>query len=319
MLIVRGDGIGDALACAPLVAALRRAGHGLGAVLSTRNRDAFATRAFDRTHVLERIPWPRHGSTPESRRTALARTRAARYDAALVVSEEMDAYAFARDAGIPRRVGFVTGWAKPFKTLRVRALVTDARTRPASARRAREHEVETIFALGAGLHDEPVPTVDLGRLRPLVLDREPEVRDRVVLQTSAKFARAGLDEAAFVATARALRERFALDVLGDDAAFVARVASASGGRACAGLDVVAWKDAIASARALVTPDGGAAHVAGFAGTPCVDLFPRLATTEADVMRWRPWAAPYRARPFGPRSDAGSLARAIVADVASVAR
>jgi ADP-heptose:LPS heptosyltransferase len=73
ILLVRGDGIGDALACAPLVAALRTAGHRVAALLSTGNRQAFAQRAFERVHVLERIPWPRHGSTPASRLIALER------------------------------------------------------------------------------------------------------------------------------------------------------------------------------------------------------------------------------------------------------
>ena len=53
--IVRVDGIGDALMLVPLVAALRDAGHELGAVLSTRNRDAFAPGTFARVHALERI------------------------------------------------------------------------------------------------------------------------------------------------------------------------------------------------------------------------------------------------------------------------
>jgi ADP-heptose:LPS heptosyltransferase len=71
ILLVRGDGIGDALVCAPLVAALRDAGHEIGALLSTRNRYAFAERTFARVHVLERIPWPRHGSTKITYRAAL--------------------------------------------------------------------------------------------------------------------------------------------------------------------------------------------------------------------------------------------------------
>jgi ADP-heptose:LPS heptosyltransferase len=73
ILLVRLDGIGDALVCAPLVAALRDAGHELGALLTTRNQTVFAERAFERVHAVERIPWPRHGATPESRARALVR------------------------------------------------------------------------------------------------------------------------------------------------------------------------------------------------------------------------------------------------------
>jgi len=53
-----------------------------------------------------------------------------------------------------------------------------------------------------------------------------------------------------------------------------------------------WKDAIASARALIAPDSGAVHVAGMTGTPAVAVFSpehfRIQTA-----RWSPWAAPYR--------------------------
>ena len=42
LLLVRTDGVGDALVCAPLLAALRDAGHEVGALLSTRNAEADA-------------------------------------------------------------------------------------------------------------------------------------------------------------------------------------------------------------------------------------------------------------------------------------
>ncbi len=154
ILIVRGDGIGDALMLAPLVAALRDAGHALGAVLSTRNAQVYAQDVLERVHVLERIPWPRHGSTRESFAQALAGARDARYDVALIASEEPEAYKFARETGVLRRVGFTNGWEKPFKGLWTRGQLTRALRRPASAGRVREHEVETLFApLGAGLHE----------------------------------------------------------------------------------------------------------------------------------------------------------------------
>ena len=134
ILIVRCDGIGDALVCAPLVAALRDAGHELGIVLGVGNRDVFAKRTFARVHVLERIPWPEHGSTPKSRTKALADVRAIGYDVALIASEEVEAYAFAKDAKIPRRIGFINGWEKPFKTVQVKMMLTQSILRPATER-----------------------------------------------------------------------------------------------------------------------------------------------------------------------------------------
>jgi len=70
VLIVRLDGIGDALVCTPLIAGLRAAGHELGIALSDRNAGIFAPQTAVATHVLERIPWPQHGSTPASRAQA---------------------------------------------------------------------------------------------------------------------------------------------------------------------------------------------------------------------------------------------------------
>ncbi len=309
VLLVRADGLGDALACAPLVAALRTAGHVLGAVLGTHNRDAFARGAFARVHVLERIPWPGHGSTPGSRREALAAARVARYDVALIASEEPDAYEFARDARIPERIGFINGWEKPLKTLRIAPLLTRAIVRPASAARERHHEAVTLFRLGRGLHREVVPTRELARLRPLVLDEPAVPHGRVALQASLKLADAGLGEAALVAAGTALAQRSrAVLVLGDDPALAGRVAAACGGEAATGLDLRAWKAAIAGARALVTPDSGAAHVAGMLGIPCVDCFapddPRAPA------RWSPWAAPYRILELDPMRSAAQIGASI---------
>lgn len=315
VLLVRADGIGDALACAPLIAALRDAGHTVGAVLGAENREIFARRTFETVHVLERIPWPRHGSTARSRATALAEVRAARYDAALVASEEIDAFAFARDGAIARRIGFVNGLEKPLKSLRVRALITEAIVRPASARRAREHEAETLFRLGAGLSAEREPTRDPERLRPLVLDDPVAPHGAVVMQVSRKLARGGLDLGAYVALGRELaRAGHAVVAVGDDAAAVAEAARASGAEPRSGLSTVQWKACVAGARAIVTPDSGAAHVAGMTGVPCVDCFPLIGTTPHDIRRWRPWASRYQAIVLDPRRDpaatGAALARAV---------
>jgi ADP-heptose:LPS heptosyltransferase len=313
ILLVREDGIGDALVCVPLVAALRDAGHALGAVLGLRNREAFAARAFAWVHVLDRIPWPRHGSTPESRRVALAEVRARAYDIALVASEEADAYRFAAEAGIPTRVGFVNGWEKPFKTLGAGRLLTHPILRAGSATRAREHEVETLFRLGAAFARESAPTTDVSRLRELVLDDAPAPQPFVAIQVSPKLRAAGLDCDAYVALARELGRRGrAVRFYGDDVRLVADVARTGGARGFAALSVAGWKAHLAAARAVVTPDSGAAHVAGMLGIPCVDCFAPNVATVRDVARWRPWAARYRALVLDPTRERGALA-ALLAD------
>lgn len=326
VLLVRADGIGDALVCAPLIAALRAEGHTVGAVLGTGNRSIFARDALAAVHVLERIPWPAHGSTPASYARALAEVRALAYDCALVASEEPEAYTFARAAGIAQRVGFINGWAKPFKSLAVRRTLTRAIARPATARRAREHEVAAIFRLGEGLVREAAPTRDLARLRAIVLG-SAEANSHahaqalvnantkvgsgpIVLAASLKLARFGLDRAAFGALARVLRERLPtheIAICGSDADLVRAVARDGDARSYAGLDVTRWKALIARAAAVITPDSGAAHVAGMLGVPTVDLFAPGPATAYDARRWAPWAAPHRTLTLDPTRGAHALA------------
>ena len=309
---MRLDGIGDALTCVPLLAALKAAGHELGAVLSTRNRESFAAGTFSHVHVLERIPWPKHGSTPQSRTLALTQARAIGYDVALIVSEEPEAYEFARAAGARHRIGFVNGWEKPLKTLRLRALLDEAIVRTASARRAGEHEVETVFRLGRELHGESFPSRDPARLAPLVLDGPAVAHGRVVVQLSSKLERFGLDAPAWLRIVRGLAARgLAPLALTDEAELGAAVRGA-------GVEVEQpgtpeWKQTIAGARALVAPDSGAIHVAGMTGVPALALFAPGRAVVRDIARWSPWAAPGSARLVGPRGG-DFLAREVSADV-----
>jgi hypothetical protein len=171
--------------------------------------------------------------------------------------------------------------------------LTHSLVRPASAERACEHEVETLFRLGAGLHAETAPTRDVGRLRPLVVGNTAVPHGCVVVQLTQKLVRLGVDSdklrAALAAVAQAVP---AIAVAApNEAAFAREI-----GAAC-GLDVTvtdtsaAWKALLAGARAVVTPDSGAAHVAGMAGIPCIDLFPDTPDAAAALRRWYPWASP----------------------------
>jgi ADP-heptose:LPS heptosyltransferase len=271
---------------------LRDAGHAVGMALSDRNRDIFAPGVLYARHVLDRIPWPRHGSTPESTRIARERIAAAHYDVALIASEEPEAYALA--VGIPRRVGFTTGWAKPLKSLWVGRKLTTRVRRAASIGNGRAHEAEIIFGLagGLGLHAEPEPTRDPARLRPLILASAPAPGNHIVVQLGRKWSAIGLDPATAGTIVSALTERGARLV-------ASRAEEADAALLCSGAafivcrDLVSWKQVIGGARLVVTPDTGAAHLAGMLGIPVVDCFPD-ANASAQIARWHPWAAPYTA-------------------------
>jgi ADP-heptose:LPS heptosyltransferase len=275
--------------CTPLLAALRDAGHDVGLALSDRNADIFAPQMFLARHVLERIPWPRHGSTPASRARAQREIAEMRYDIALIASEEPEAYRLA--SRIPQRIGFSTGWSKPLKTLWTRSLLTRAIPRSASLEGEDAHEVEILFRLGAGLHGESEPTRDVARLRPLIMrDVVTPPRRVTVVQLSAKWIAIGLERASAGALVGPLarsgaqlvasaNEREAADVLAGPAPYVV-------------FDhVEGWMRAIDAARVVVTPDSGAAHLAGMIGVPTIDCFPDE-NAAAQMRRWHPWAAPY---------------------------
>lgn len=274
--------------CTPLIAALRAAGHTLGIALSNRNAGIFVPATFAAEHVLERIPWPKHGSTPETAARAHAEIAAMHYDAAIVVSEEPEAYELA--APIGERVGFTTGWAKPLKSLWVRRRLTNAVVRGASVGSDTRHEVETVFALGERFVEADEPVRDAAMLRPIVVGTAPiPTRGRLLMQAGAKWEAIGVPRDAAIAIARELIARDAVLIASaqehaEASAFlgdvpIMRVAS-----------LADWKAQIDGARAVVTPDTGAAHLAGMLGVPVVDVFPE-ADAAAQMARWRPWASP----------------------------
>lgn len=301
ILLVRLDGIGDALACTPLVAALRSAGHELGVALTRRNAAVFARSAFAWTHVLARNPWPAHGHAAQDVEASIAAARQIGYDLALVASEEPDAYTLATRCA-PRQVGFVNGWEKPLKSFATRRLLDRAIVRSASAKRAREHEVETLFRLGEGLHGETKPTRDAARLRPLVVDGATERETQsppIAVQLGPKWAAMGIDRMRLGEVVSELRTlapvrllvsaeeageiRALREFLTDAESIDATVFDGEEG-------MRAWKRAIADAGTLVTTDTGAAHVAGMSGTTCVDVFPDVSWVRAEMTRWAPWAS-----------------------------
>ncbi|MDE2573506.1 MAG: glycosyltransferase family 9 protein [bacterium] len=290
VLLVRMDGIGDALAMLPLALALREQGHELGAVLSARNRDLFAATLFARTHILIPDAARRHGSTRESFERARAEIAGA-YDAALILSEEPDAYRLPALAAVRVRVGFWHALEKPFKSLWQRWRSTRVVYRPA-AWVDQPHEVEQLYALGvaAGLVSG-APPHDLARTRAALRVDHVTRGDVAAVQATRKLIPSGRDVAWM---GRALRALPGVRLLVHQSE---RDLGEALARVCGHpLDpfgaTPAWLRAIATARALIAPDSGAAHVAGSVGTPVVDIFPRE-HGERLIRQWHPWNAPYQ--------------------------
>jgi ADP-heptose:LPS heptosyltransferase len=288
VLLVRLDGVGDAAACVPLIAALREAGHGVGVALTTRNAGLFSPLAVEAEHVLERHPWPAHGSTAASTAAAKAQIAQQRYDVALIASEEPEAYRLA--CGIPTRIGFTTGLLRPFKNVWVRAHVTRAIARSQRAGAPDAHEVEVLYRLGATLVRSPLPSCDTDALRPVLLAGAAPARSggTIVLQAGAKWAAVGVSDGALREVTAALGGRLRVVAAPSDAA-AARDALHVDVETFA--DLHGWVRALDASTAVITPDTGAAHVAGMLGVPVIDVFGDTGFA-AQVRRWRPWASPY---------------------------
>jgi len=318
IVLIRVDAIGDALVTTPLIAALHKAGHELGVVLSNSNAGIFEAGALAWQHVLDRIAWPKHGSTATSYARTLTEMRRIGYDTALIASEEPEAYALAREASIPARIGFHNGWQKPFKSLWISAQCTRTIFRPAWASQAREHEVETLYKLGAGFVVPPPPR-DRALLASLLLANPPERGPAVVVQVTPKWRESGVSDAAMVEMLRALASNNLHAVAADAEKDYATAIAA---QAPLALETFAslepWKRAIAGAALVVTPDTGSAHLAGMLGTPCVDCFP-FADFALRSKRWSPWAATYVPLAFAAGTDAASIASRIVAATREVSR
>lgn len=317
VLVIRLDAIGDALALVPMLEALRERAIPTDVLLSPSNAGVFSSRAVREVIVAHEVrpAWSREGNSLAAiaHLTRLLRLRA--YTHVLVATEDAAGYRLARETQAPLRVGFTNRWGKPFKSLWTRRYVNVRVYRSAGLDRHAPHECEVLFRLGASLLGDAKPTQDVRRLRPLVLENEPEPDSRIALQITNKWDRLGI---AFASVVEMIRQCGAIGELRlvsseSESAYADRIEAETTVPVERFGTLHLWKSAIGAARAIVAPDSGALHVAGFVGTPAVAVFPPGRDFRLQVARWSPWAASHRivrAEGDWPIETAGALAQLI---------
>jgi ADP-heptose:LPS heptosyltransferase len=298
-LLVRLDGIGDALACVPMLEGLLRAHpHAqVGALCSPANATLFSKRV-ERVHIFDR------GAAVEA---LVPELRRAAYTHALVATEEVVGYQLARVAGAPHRAGFWHGLDKPFKSLWQFSQLTDRVYRPAAWTSRPEHEVEALYRLALAFGARPPAPDEVDALRTWLaiepLAPGPGARVALGFQITGKMVSGGWGPDALARLCEAAHgasgspELALIAAPGDEGLARALMEDlTSSVRERAHLvppgRVPQWLGAIDSLAALVTPDTGAAHAAGMLGVPVIDIFdgPRF---DQLSRQWRPWAAPHR--------------------------
>jgi ADP-heptose:LPS heptosyltransferase len=295
VLVIRLDGIGDALALTPLLAAFASDGIPVDLVLRAENAGLFTARAVRHVDVASWRLRSNDARDVAAMRELAIRLAERRYTHALVATEDPSGYRLARAAGIPQRVGFENGWGKPLKTLWVRNVLTRTLYRSAGLDPRKKHECEVLFELGTGLVSQAAPTHETARLRSLIIASDPTPDARVAFQVSDKWERLGipLDDVA-AAFAAAGRTAAVMPIAsGAEREYIEAFERRTGATVERFANLEDWKNAIAAHRAIVAPDSGAVHVAGTAGTPVVAVFPDDEAFESQAARWHPWAAPYR--------------------------
>ncbi len=293
-LIVRLDALGDTLALAPLLLALRDAAVPTDIVVAPAARDLFVRAALRRAYI---APFAQRDDSAANRsaiRDFAEQLRPNRYSHILVATEDPAGYRLAAALAAPHRVGFQNGWGKPLKSLWVRSLLTETRYRSAGLDARAPHECEVLFSLGTSLLAPGAhPSRDPAALRGLILERDVAARHRIALQLTSKWERLGIAHSDVRTFLDRARER-----VGDITLLAPDAERASIADLTAGLpgiewfaDLRSWIAAIAAADVLIAPDSGAIHVAGILGTPCVAVYESGRDYALQRARWSPWAAP----------------------------
>ncbi|HEV2037329.1 MAG TPA: glycosyltransferase family 9 protein [Candidatus Eremiobacteraceae bacterium] len=296
-MLVRLDGVGDAALCIPALEGMRRAfpQASFGAICSPANAALFSERVAH-LHLY------RDDSPVGALRDEL---RAPGYTRALIATEEVTGYQLGRLSGAPARAGFWHGLQKPFKSLWQRSQLSAPVYRPAAWTISPEHEVATLYRLAQALGAKAPPPSEADALRSWLRvepsDRARAAQGAIAFQITPKLLSGGwaptaLAQLVSVALEACGRNRAVLIASEQDQNLACSIVehlppalwAAAGIEVLASLSLPRWLGALRAAAAVVTPDTGAAHVAGMLGAGVVDLF-----DEPDYERlsqqWHPWA------------------------------
>lgn len=304
IVLVRLDGIGDAALCVPALEGMRRAFPSavFGAICSPSNATLFSDR-IEHIHVYDANA-PLDGVCDE--------VRGLQYTRAIVATEEVVGYELARCSGARRRAGFWHGLQKPFKSMWQRAQVSDAVYRPAAWTKRPEHEVVTMYrlavALGASAPVPDSPNELAAWLRVEDSTAAQHAKGALAFQISPKLLAGGWGPAALARVIQSAleRSRYVGAVLiasrNDENLACSLMEHLPAGlrdngtiRMLSSLSLPHWLGVLAQAGVLVTPDTGAAHVAGMQGVAVVDLFDEDGF-ERLSQQWHPWAGAWRCLP-----------------------
>lgn len=323
ILLVRLDGVGDAALCIPSLEGLRRAfpDGTFGAVCSSKNASLYSNLI---AHIVTYDPALPPGSIAEE-------LRSTGYTKAMIATEEVAGYQIARLAGSPERAGFWHRLHKPFKSLWQRLQVTRPVYRPAARTKSPEHEVESLYRLARALGAPENAPSDAASLRPwLRIEASPEsqrAHGAIGFQISPKLIGSGFGPATLADAIAEVLSQFPdrrVVLIASDAdedlacaiqEYVTRATSSDRIRVVSGLSLPQWVGLLSAIDVLVTPDTGAAHVAGILGNKIIDIFDD-AQFERLSAQWRPWAGTWRchAKPNPMKAEAAAYGRFLASEI-----
>ncbi len=289
--VIRLDALGDSLLSLPAVEALARAWAAtrLVVVASPLGAPVFASCAE---------VWQ---VTPGADAAELGqRLRQAGCQAVLAFTEKRAGLAAAARSGAPVRVGFDPGLSQPLKALWLRRALTHRVPWPNDpSRDPGMHEVERYLmllqALGVEVPASPPPLrfhpdeQDLDHARRFLADFPAPP---IALQLMPRWTKGGWPEALTDHLLALLPEPKVVLFAPCDQPWAEPWATRRRVRWACVPEIGRYAAILAGCRVLVTPDGGAAHMAAAVGTPVVDLFGERHAAHI-VRRWHPWSVEYR--------------------------
>jgi heptosyltransferase III len=305
ILVIRRDNIGDLVCTTPLIAALRRRypGGWIGALVNSYNAPVLEGNPdVDEVIAYTKL---KHLENGESALTAIGRRLA---DTWRLRRMRLDAVVLATTDFVPR-VARYARWLAPAKVIGFSGGgLLDRSAEPRGLEGL--HEVERVFRL-AGLLDAG------GEIPPLRVVPDPAQKQkaqqalgarpgpRIAVQISARRPRQQWTAQRYAELIERLHEGLGASTLllwnpgppdhprhpGDDAKadeVVRRVGDRAPLAACRTAELRGLIGALAASDAVVTPDGGAMHLAAALGKPVAALF-----GDSDPARWRPWGVPHK--------------------------